>query len=445
LSLYIKIGEYFTINKITTGLLIAILTSGAIYLDWVGIVSPLINTILGILAFYYLLKADQKEWFWSGFFIGILWFWWICMSFFNYGFAWAIPFGVLFIGFVYGVIFLIISKLSEYIATKIPFDYKLSNLIIKVIFLLFLSYFHPIEFDWFKPELVFTNSYLGIQKWQFGIILLAIVASIYKENLLYLFIVILAFPFGSYFDNTQLPKNGIAIAGSNINVEDKWNPHLLNMQVNRVFQQLDRAIKEKKSMIIFPESVLPIFLNNQPNLMTQLEAYSNDIAIVMGSLYNNGIPRNSAYIFYKGSFIVANKVVLVPFGEQNPLPKWMGDIINKIFFDGAPDYVADSEPTDYIINGVTYRNGICFEGTSRELYTKKSTKTYNFDTLKYQKTKSIPKNMILISNNGWVVPSIEPTEQKILLQFYSKKYGTTIYHCVNMSPSYIIHKGRVYK
>ena len=53
--------------------------------------------------------------------------------------------------------------------------------------------------------------------------------------------------------------------------------------------------------------------------------------------------------------------------------------------------------------------------------------------------------MILISNNGWVVPSIEPIEQKILLQYYSKKYGTTIYHAVNMSPSYIIHNGEVFK
>jgi len=445
LSLYIKIGEYFTINKITTGFVIALLASGAIYLDWLGIVNPFVNTILGILTFYYLLSSQQKSWFWSGFFIGILWFWWICMSFFNYNLVWAIPIGVLFIGFVYGIIFLLIAKLSEYIAKKIPFDYKLSNLIIKSIFLLILSYFHPIEFDWFKPELVFTNSYLGIQKWQFAIILFAITISIYKRNLLYLFIVIFAFPFGSYFHHTPLPKNGMVIAGSNINVKDKWNPNLLNMQIDRVLTQIERAIREKKSMIIFPESVIPIFLNDEPTLMTQLEAYSNDIAIVLGSLYRNEIPRNSAYIFYKGSFIVANKVVLVPFGEQNPLPKWMGKIINKIFFDGAPDYVADSEPTDYIINGVAYRNGICFEGTSRELYTKRSEKTYNFDTLKYKNSKSIPKNMILISNNGWVVPSIEPTEQKILLQFYSKKYGTTIYHCVNMSPSYIVHEGRVYK
>jgi len=446
LSLDIKIGEYFTINKITTGFVIALLASGAIYLDWIGFVSPLINTILGILAFYYLLKANPQEWFWSGFFIGSLWFWWICMSFFNYGFPWAIPIGVAFIAWGYGTIFLIIAKLSEYTPIKLKIkNLKLTTLLIKALFLLLLSYFHPIEFDWFKPELIFTNSYIGIQKWQFAITLIAIVLSIYRKNLLFLFMVILAFPFTDYLNQTPLPKNGIALSSSNITVEDKWNPKLLNMQIDKVFKQIDRAIADKKKMIIFPESVLPLFLNTKPNLMTELEAYSNDIAIVVGSLYYNNIPRNSAYIFNKGSFLVANKVVLVPFGEQNPLPKWMGKIINKIFFDGAPDYVADSEPTDYIINGKTYRNAICFEGTSRELYTMYSTKVHNMDTMREENSQTIPKEMILISNNGWVVPSIEPTEQKILLQFYSKKYGTTIYHAINMSPSYIIHNGKVYR
>ena len=113
--------------------------------------------------------------------------------------------------------------------------------------------------------------------------------------------------------------------------------------------------------------------------------------------------------------------------ESNPLPKWMGKIVNNLFFDGAPDYVASAEVTDYEVNGITFRNAICFEGTSEELYV------------------GNPKQMIVISNNGWVTPSIEPTEQKILLQYYNKKYGTTIYHSANMSPSYIVHNGEIIK
>jgi apolipoprotein N-acyltransferase len=88
------------------------------------------------------------------------------------------------------------------------------------------------------------------------------------------------------------------------------------------------------------------------------------------------------------------------------------------------DYKADSNVTDYTIDGRKYRNAICFEATSERLY------------------EGRPEHMIVLSNNGWFTPSIEPTLQKLLLQYYSRKYGTAIYHAVNMAESYIIRKGQ---
>ena len=408
------------------GLIVALLSSGAIYLDWIGVVNHLINTILGLLTIYLLLKSSSKIWFWSGFFIGILWFWWISVSFKNYGFGWAMPIGVLITGLVYGGLFYIPAKISEYISNRT--SSRLVELIVKASTLLIFSYIHPIEFDWFKPELIFTNSYLGIEKWQFAITLMAALIAIYREDLRFLFLVILAFPFSSYFNKTPLPNRGIVLSNSMTTVQDKWNPKLQSKHINIVLNKIERAIDEGRRLIIFPESIFAFFLNEHQELMTTLQALSNDITIVIGGLYlDNNIPRNSTYLFKDGEFKVIDKAVLVPFGEQNPLPEWLGNIVNRIFFDGAPDYVASSDVTDYTIDGVKYRNAICYEGTSEELY------------------KNSPKNMILISNNGWVVPSIEPTEQKILLQYYSKKYGTTIYHAVNMSPSYIVHNGEVYR
>jgi apolipoprotein N-acyltransferase len=148
--------------------------------------------------------------------------------------------------------------------------------------------------------------------------------------------------------------------------------------------------------------------------------------IVLGSLkWDDGIPRNSSYILRNGSVRIIDKVVLVPFGESNPLPDWLGKIVNRIFYDGAVDYQANSDISDYKLGGQSYRNAICYEACSETLYVGK------------------PQNMIVLSNNGWFVPSIEPTEQRLLLQYYSRKYGTTIYHSVNMSPSYMIRNGRV--
>jgi len=151
----------------------------------------------------------------------------------------------------------------------------------------------------------------------------------------------------------------------------------------------------------------------------------------VGALYWDGrTPRNSTYVFTKGHVSIANKVLLVPFGEANPLPDFLSDWVNEVFYDGAVDYKADSEVTDYEIDGTIYRNAICFEATSEKLYVTNKNGNY-------------PPYMIVLSNNGWFTPSIEPSLQKLLLQYYSKKYGTTIYHAVNMSNSYIIQKGRV--
>ena len=423
MSLYNKkFKAYFTTNNITRGFLVALLSSVAMYLDWFGVVNSLINTILGILTFYLLLQANRKVWFWSGFFIGILWFWWLSISFVHYGFAWAIPIGLLITATIYGGTFLLFA----YIAERLP--NTLSTLIAKAIALLLLSYIHPFGFDWFKPELVFTNSYIGIQKWQFALVLASMVLAIYKKQLIYLLFIIGAYPYSSHFHKTEAVDPTIDVTNFYINVIDKWRPELQQKHIDMVFKEIDKAIKDKKSIVILPESIFALFLNREPLLIKLLKQRSYKIDIVLGALYiDKKIPRNSTYIFTQGHYQVANKVILVPFGESNPLPKFMSSWINDIFFDGAPDYVADKEPTDYTLHGKTFRNAICYEACSETLY------------------RGSPKNMIVISNDGWVVPSIEPTEQKILLQYYSKKYGTTIYHSVNMANSYIIQNGEVVK
>ena len=422
--MYIKISDYFTINKITRGFLVAFLSSGAIYLDWMGYINPLINSILGISTIYLWLKSDKESWVWTGFFVGVLWFWWMGISFIHYQMPWAIPFIVLTAGFIYATVFYLLIT-TVYLIEKYS---KINNLIGKAVVLLIFSYIHPLGFDWFKPELMFTNSYLGIQKWQFALILLGCSLAIYKKQLLFLTLIITAYPFNSQSKEAKAVNPKITIHNSYTKVEDKWITEKKNRHIDDIFIAINRAIEKKQEIIVFPESIFAVYLNEQPKLMEALKIYSHSITIVTGGLYvDNNIPRNSTYIFQKGEYSIANKVVLVPFGEQNPLPSWMGKLINKIFFDGAPDYVPASSVTDYTINGITYRNAICFEATSEKLY------------------EGEPQNMIVLSNNGWLIPSIEPTQQKILLQYYSKKYGTTIYHSINMSESYIVHKGKVIK
>lgn len=417
-----KIRQYSSTLELTRGFFIALLSSGFIYLNHWGFSHPLVNTILGITALYLLLQEGRRTWFMSGLFIGLFWFWWIALSLQHYGMIWAVPVEIVIIMLSYGTLFWLFAWISE----KLSSTLSLPSVLFKTFFLFIFSYIHPFGFDWFKPELMFVESYLGIEKWQFAFILLGVGLSIWKKQLGYLLIILFAYQ-PNLSTSGKLTEN-ITLITTHTSVQDKWNETLHGVQFENIFRSIDKAIEAKKRLIILPESVFPVFVNRSQKLIDRLQEKAKDISIVIGGLYWDGkTPRNSTYIFTNKKISVANKVVLVPFGESNPLPDFLSDWVNKVFYDGAVDYVASQNVIDYKIDGKTYRNAICFEATSERLY------------------EGRPQNMIVLSNNGWFAPSIEPALQKLLLQYYSKKYGTTIYHAVNMSESYIIQNGMLIK
>jgi len=423
-----KIRQYFTTFVLIRGFFIAMLGSAFIYLNYFGFTSALFNTILGLASLYFLLKSETKIWFTTGAFFGLFWFWWIALSLIHYDMVWAAPIEILIIMFTYGLIFSFISwfseKVSYYFIKKETAHPTLLSLLLKSIGLLGLSYIHPLSFDWFKPELMFVESYLGIEKWQFALVLLGMSVSLWQKKYVYMIIVLLAYrPLPSQTPHTT---GNIALVTTHTSVHDKWDKTQHDKQFNALFKQIDDAIDAGKTLVILPESVFPIFLNRNQVLLEKLQEKAKKVSIVTGGLYWDGkTPRNSTYIFTHGEVSIANKVLLVPFGEANPLPDFLSDWVNEVFYDGAVDYKASDKVTDYQIDGITYRNAICFEATSEKLYEK-------------DKKGQRPKNMIVLSNNGWFHPSIESTLQKLLLQYYNKKYGTTIYHAINMSQSYMI-------
>lgn len=206
----------------------------------------------------------------------------------------------------------------------------------------------------------------------------------------------------------------IKTVSMHLSQKDKWNPKYESAILDQNYYEIEQAIKNKFDLIILPETAFPIYLDMNPEILVKLASLSKRIDIIAGALsYQNHKMYNSTYFFQGGDFEIANKVVLVPFGEEIPLPSFLGKFINRIFFNSSSDFTSAKRPHDFIIKGEKFRNAICFEATKDELY------------------ENHPKRMVAISNNAWFAPSTEPILQNLLLKFYAKKYHTLIYHSAN--------------
>lgn len=367
-----KRGDY-TYNKITKGFMVAFLFSSFIYLEYFGLTTKPLNTLLVLVAYYLIVTIDKRSLFFAGFFTGILWFWWVGYSFIYYNLPYLIPFVVLFFGLGYGIFFWLTA-----IIDRIYF---------RIVLFFLLTFFAPFGFNWFKPDLPLINTY-----------------------------------FNTYESNLSMPNLKINMPSYNIPQDRKWDTRFVNEMIEINLKNIDNAIAKGDDVVILPETAFPMALNTEEEILEILKEKSKQISIVTGAIsQNKNEYLNSTYLFENGTYTVANKVVLVPFGEEIPLPKFLTDFINDTFFDGASDYSKALAPTTFTIKNIKFRNAICFEATTDEIY-------QNLDT----------PFVIATSNNAWFTPSIEPTLQKLLLRYYAKKYNLIIYHSTNKSDNMII-------
>jgi len=390
------------------GLLTAILFSAFIYFEHYSLTNKLINTLFGLFSIALLLYIPKKSILVAGFFIGLLWFYWIGYSFEYQGVGYMTPI----ITLAFAVIYLLFF--APLALTNKPY--------IRAILLFMLSYFEPFDWNWLQIELLFVESYIGIYKYQLFVLLLALaLPSLLAKKYKFAPLLLLLFAINyGYKAPREMPLD-IKLIQTNIAQEKKWRKENLAQTLSMIYAHIDTAISEKRDIILFPESVFPLFLNKHPHLIDKLLTYSQKITIVAGSLLlENHQHYNVTYMFEKGKYQVAKKLILVPFGEYIPLPKFAREYINKTFFSGASDFITANKPTDFIINGIKFRNAICYEATCQEIY------------------EGDVSYVLASSNNAWFAPSIEPTLQNLLLKYYARKNGVTIYHSANYKGSGVI-------
>lgn len=401
--------EYSNKNFIIKGLISSIFLSSFIYLSYFNIEIKILNTILGLFALYFLLIIPKKALFLSGFLTGILWCWWMAVSLQYYDLVYLTPVILICIGTVYGFIFYFFAL----------FD----RLTFRILTIFAFTFFAPFGFNWMKFELIFIDSYIGIDKLSFILVLVSFYFIIKLKRFKILGLIPLLFtislPKGEYIQN---PTAKIYMPQMNVNQDLRWNKEYKKELEQQNFDEINSGINLQKDLVVLPETAFTTALNRNEVLLEKLKELSYKIDIITGALYvEDNQVFNASYHFSNGVVQIAKKVVLVPFGEEIPFPKFLVDLINDVFYNGAQDYSKASEATDFIIKGEKFRNAICYEATTDKIFE-------NLGDTKY---------MIAISNNAWFTPSIEPTLQHLLLKYYSKKYDVNIYHVVNGSQNRI--------
>jgi len=394
--------------EIIVGIITALLFSAFIYLEHNGFTIKILNTLFGILSLALFLYIPKRAVLVAGFLIGLLWFYWIGYSFEYNGVGWMTPIITFGFAIIYMLFFGVLALTNK--------------VYIRAILLFGLSFFEPFDWNWLQIELLFVDSYIGVFKYQLGLVLLALSLPNYtpkRYKYTPLLLIFLAFNFNTIVLQDAPLK--IKLVATNILQEKKWLRESSIPIINQNIQEIQKAITEGYDLVVLPESCFPLYMNRYPSLLNQLKLLSHDISIVAGALHReNKQNYNVTYFFEDGEAEFAKKMVLVPFGEYVPLPKFAQKFISDFFFDGQADFIQAKKPTDFFIKGVKFRNAICYEATCQEIY------------------EGDVSFVLATSNNGWFKPSIEPTIQKLLLRYYGRKNGAVIYHSANWSGTGII-------
>lgn len=407
------------------------------YMQWLseichfGEIPLWLMSIFGLLSIASMLFTPKNRRTSVGFFVGVLWFYWIGLGMRYFDMGILIPFVILLVGAGVAVVFYI--------------GLWCECLIWRFAFLMLLSFLTPLGFDWIVPESVFAYSYVGVDKLSFAFVIIALWAFLHFTRFYKLLALLpLLFALDMHtFDSAQsrfatLYPQTIEVSAQGL--EKPLRIKLIQTAVNQniayrmqhmdsifrhyIFTDIYDAIKDGYDVVVLPESAFYVpFDWEHFSYLGELQEMSKKIVIITGALrmevQQDGHIQyfNSTYKFEKGRMEYIDKVLLVPFGER--LPSFLQPLAEK-FFEGTGGFSAGKEFEYFEIHGLRFKNALCYEGSSRSFYADK------------------PQFVLMGSNNAWFVPSIEPILQKNLMKYYARLYGSTILHATNLSPRAVV-------
>ncbi len=142
--------------------------------------------------------------------------------------------------------------------------------------------------------------------------------------------------YGYYKLSESTESEGVKIAyiQPNIDSKNKWKPEFLDENVKILFDLTGEAALSKPDLIVWPETAIPIYLDDYPELLSKLKdaASGSGANLLVGAMHVkeiNGKRRlfNSAFYFDPSgddSSQIYNKIHLVPITETIPYKKYFG-------------------------------------------------------------------------------------------------------------------------
>jgi apolipoprotein N-acyltransferase len=169
------------------------------------------------------------------------------------------------------------------------------------------------------------------------------------------------------------------------------------------YWSLTKSIKEKSSLVVWPESSFPSLIKEYPHLWNKLLKFSKKQPILFGSIDSKGNKFfNAAFFLKHGKHYVYHKMHLVPFGEYLPGKrfKWLRNIYKE---ENPYHFIPDLSPgkTDKIfyLNGYRFSPLICYENT--------------FPDISREKILAGSQFLITMTNDSWFGKSFGPQQHFI--------------------------------
>jgi apolipoprotein N-acyltransferase len=255
------------------------------------------------------------------------------------------------------------------------------------------------------------------------------------------------------------PTYTAALLQPNISQEMRWNATSLSDIFQRMMDMTDTAIRAGSSVVIWPESTVPLSYTTTPFYEGSIESVSRRAAvdIILGSVAEDATNErkvwNSAFLVSGGRTIGHyDKIRLVPFGEYVPLRKaffFAHKLVHEVgnFEFGTNDkplvgllrygpaicyeIVFPQIPRTQVIHGadvlVTITNDAWYDGTAAPRQHLNQARLRAVETDRYLLRAATTGISAFVDPTGRVIDELPMNRQGIIYARFQPRHSTTLY------------------